>query len=99
MIQGLAAGAACTADPSTGDPRVVAVTCRNGGDPARFSIDLREVKIVDREGELPDCLTDSAIIRLAEQAVLAEGVACSPIQIEWTYEGGCVLDHQRRQAR
>lgn len=88
MIENGPRGVVCTADPATGDPGSVVIACGNCEHTASFKVDLRDVRIAHRDGDLPDDLDEGAVVRLAEQSVLAERVVSSPVSIDWVYEGG-----------
>ncbi|MCX6344837.1 MAG: hypothetical protein NT018_07165 [Armatimonadetes bacterium] len=86
MLGSAARGKVFTADPANGDPLSVVVLCDRPEGHARFKVDLRDFRVVEREANAP--IDESSVLRLAEQAILAESVISSPVEIEWLYEGG-----------
>lgn len=89
-------GTALTADPVTGNPQNVLISCdsiANAGESnaaamnlPQYKVDLRDFSSTDC-GEITDSPGDDIISLIAEKSVLIEDIISSKADVEWAYEG------------
>ncbi|MCL5104490.1 MAG: PEP-utilizing enzyme [Armatimonadetes bacterium] len=92
-LKGDWSGTARTADPATGNPHCILISCNSSNGAREYRVDLRDMS-VDPTSE---CIGDCALKRLAEESVLIENTLGAPVEVHWVLEGDrfWVLDVNR----
>ncbi|OFX15242.1 MAG: hypothetical protein A2Z18_04750 [Armatimonadetes bacterium RBG_16_58_9] len=93
MVYAGSSGTALTANPVTGDPHKVTITCalrapqNSAADTVQYVVDLATLSIARGNSRPGPGLDTDSIHRIAEAAVRVEEVVSGRAEIEWAYGG------------